>query len=240
MEIKDAWWDTRNLGVTCAEIEMNATDPIELAHESIETTASFSYVTAKIPPGRLDLIHEFEGCGFAFMETLIEMRHDLKDINLPPIVERFTRNVTHADAQNDVEDVLEKIHEGVFATDRIFLDEGFTNEKAATRYMNWIRDELDNGAELIHIQYKGKNIGFFSFKESEGGVGLPFLSGIYDKTIVGAGSSVVTEPLKHARNKKCRYVCTHVSSNNVPIIRIHEQAGFYTTDLRYVMTRHQK
>lgn len=239
MIVKDAWWDTRNLEVRCAEIEFDANDSIGEVYHALDTSSQYDYVTAKIPSGRIDLLHELENNGFQFVEALIEMRHDLKEILCSPIVRRVLQNVSYNHAESETDLIFDKIRDGVFDTDRVFLDKHFSHEAAANRYINWIKDELKKGATLFNICYKDTNVGFFSFKITDNNVGYPFLSGIYNSDVIGIGNAVVTEPLKHAQETGCRYVCTHVSSNNIPIIRIHEQAGFYTSSIQYVLTIHR-
>ena len=52
------------------------------------------------------------------------------------------------------EEMKIEISNGLFDSDRIYIDPFFSKEKAAQRYINWTEDELKRGTEFIKYIYK--------------------------------------------------------------------------------------
>lgn len=240
MNFIDAWWDTRNLGLTCAEVGVNRDDDLSVCDELLQLVGDFEYITVKIPAGRIDIVSRLEQEGFSFSECLIELNHDLKEIDLSGFTARFDRVMSRELVLKGNEDeVYSEIRKGLFNTDRVYLDPQFSSQIAAERYVNWLKDEIERGSELYHVLYKNQRVGFFVYKEKKDGVAYPFLASLYhDFFTSGLGANVVVEPMKLARERGCSRIDTFISSNNPPILRIHEHLGFRVQDIFYVMTIH--
>lgn len=238
MKFTNAVWETRNLGVECAEFEFSRTDTTRECELAFHEMMSYDYLTAKIPAGRMDIVSQLSSRRFRFAECLIELEHNLQNIKPEGIAARFDSMTSHELVDSSqVNDVFEEIRKGIFCTDRIYLDSHFSHQVAAERYVNWIKDEMLQGAEIYHVLYKDRKIGFFTYKEKEDRVAYPFLASLYqDYFNSGLGSSVVLEFMKLAKLKGCCKIDTFVSSNNPPILRIHETLGFRAKNIFYVMT----
>ena len=241
MNVIDAWWDTRNLGIPCAEVNINREDRPSVCDDLLQGINGFEYITVKVPAGRIDIVSRLEREGFSFVECLIELDHDLQKIELPSFTARFDRVMSRELVAEGCEDeVYDEIRRGLFSTDRVYLDPQFSSMIAAERYVNWLKDEVKRGSELYHVLYKDQRIGFFVYKEKADGAAYPFLASLYrDFFSSGLGINVVVEPMKLARERGCSRIDTFISSNNPPILRIHERLGFRVQDIFYVMTAHR-
>lgn len=235
VNIVDAHWDTRNLGVRTAELSFSRGEEVDSA--AIDAVlAEYDYVVAKVEPGAMEAMEALQDLGFAFVECSITMAHTLAGI------ERSDDELSGyglADTPAAIDYILSRIGEGIFSTDRIFLDPAFTPEIAAARYVSWIKDELGRGSLLYDVLYGADRIGFFAYKEPEPGVSYPFLIGLYPE-FQGRrlGSVLLLESLRASLDRGCTASSTVVSSNNPPIIRAHRNVGSYMDGMRYVFVWH--
>lgn len=239
----DAFWDTRSLGVRTAEISFEMDDGLESLNEALSFANDYQYVVAKVASGNTEMLTALQQVGFSFIECSIEVTIDLRTLELPRMAKRFDQHITVEQATDvSKERIFTRIRNGLFDTDRIALDPAFSADIAARRYVNWISDELERGGELYHVFYKGDEAGFFSYKETDPGVeAFPFLAGLYEEfKTSGIGLNIaVATPAQFAKERGCRRIRTYVSSNNVPILRIHEMLGYTVSNIRYVLVKHQ-
>ncbi len=240
MEIIDAFWERRNLGVTSTEIVINRGD--ELNHiEAYLKTCDAEYVVCKVPVNRFDVNSLLTKYGYSYVETSINFVLNVKDAILNPLQTRLNKVISCSEMNEaDIEILYQEISKGLFDTDRIALDNKFTKQQAANRYKNWIADESRKGTKLFNIQYKEDTIGFFTFKNMGGETYYPFLGGIYQKyNTSGLGFSVVRKPIEEVIRQKGKKISTYVSSNNLTIIKSHIQQGYIFNDNKYVFIKHQ-
>lgn len=242
MKVLDAFWDTRSLGVRSAELEIVETDTIDAIDYALSSVEEYQYVVAKVAAGCAGSALYLQSKGFAFIESSIEVEADLGELSFPRFVERFDKYITCRKASSGSEhSILSHVAEGLFTTDRVYLDPSFNDDLAASRYINWIKDEQSRGAELFHVYYKDDEVGFFVYKESVPGVeAYPFLAGLYnDWKSSGLGANVVVAiEMKEAQRRGCKRLRTFVSSNNLPILKIHELLGCRIRNIRNVFIKH--
>lgn len=242
MRTIDAFWDTRSLGVKTAELDFDAEDGIDEVRAALSFAGEYVYVAAKVQSGNMVVLGALQDAGFRFVECSIELTIDLKSFELPRMAKRFDEHITIQKADDaSKERIYQHIRDGIFDTDRIALDPEFSKEIAEQRYVNWIEDELARGGELYHVFYKGDEAGFFSYKETIKGVeAFPFLAGLYNEfrtSGIGLNVAVGTEA-QFARDRGCKRIRTYVSSNNLPILRIHEILGYGVSNIKSVLVRH--
>lgn len=239
MKIIDATWEKRNLGVTTLEIRVEQNDCLDDLSSSLDKFNS-QYNVVKIPAGKADMMFFLQENGFKFIEGVVHLTHSLHDIDLNPVQKRLDSAVSYKLMnQTDIEQLYNEIKNGLFYTDRIFLDSYFTKEQAQNRYVNWISDELTRGTELYKLIYKNENIGFFTFKQIDNGVYYPFLAGVYKKyQTSGLGAIFCYKPIIEARKRNAKLISTYVSTNNSNTLRLHSMFGFATKSISYVFIRH--
>ena len=238
MRITDAYWEQRNLGVVCTEIAIEAHDEVADVAAALATLPS-GYHVAKTPVARYDVMSALETAGFSFIEGSIRVRHDLKVSEPTGLFKRMVDAVeSHTVAADDVDRVANEILRGVFVTDRVFLDPNFSAEQAATRYVNWMRDELGRGGSLHELRVSGRPVAFFVFREDDEHIGYSVLSGLYEAAnSPGLGNVVLYTIVAEAARRGLKALSSYISTNNLPVVKTHVEHGFSVTDLHYVYVR---
>ena len=138
MKVIDAIWEKRNLGVDCREIKIEKDDTIEEIKRELPQNES-QYTVVKVPSGKFDVMFLLQEMGYTYVESSINLTHDLKDIKLNPIQQRIMDSLSYSMmGKEDIEELFCEIKKGVFSTDRIYIDPHFNHEQATNRYINWI------------------------------------------------------------------------------------------------------
>lgn len=167
---------------------------------------------------------------------------DVRNYRLSALEQRFNSQIHYRklSIKKELEGFEAELDKGLFNTDRIYLDPNFTKEQAAHRYKCWIKDEMERGAELFEISYKENAIGFFTQKQLDEKTYYPFLAGLYpgNQEKVGLGFSVLAKPIEDVMKRGGRYISTYVSSNNLPIVKLHTQLGFLPNKICNVFVKH--
>jgi hypothetical protein len=240
MKINDAFWEKRNLGVSCTEILIEKEDPIELLDEKSSIFDSAEYVVVKVPVARFDISEYLTKKGFMFMEGSINFHLNLKEATLTSLQQRLNGVVNYAEMNSDdLGQLYDEIKKGLFKSDRIILDSHFTGDQAAMRYINWIKDELAKTTQVFKILHKDQAIGFFTFKEIGEHIFYPFLAGMYEKyALSGLGFTTLSKPIEEAKKRNGKFISTYTSTNNPSVVRVHTQQGFTIKELQYVYIKH--
>lgn len=238
MKYIDTYWEKRNLGLeSCRYILSRGDDFIEGLKEISECKKE--YIEVFVDTGNIDLNWKLEQCGFSFLETMFELSVTSKDIVIPEFYKRFLKDVKYKLADKDeIEAVLSQILTGeMFLSDKIALNPKFGPEVAGKRYYNWMSDFFDKQGSCFIVEYRGELMGFEAAEEKDGIINL-VLGGVLPK-FNGSGLS----PLLHiARaeywlNRGFKKILGHVSSNNFPVLRVHEITGFKIDSAEYVFLK---
>lgn len=239
MKIIDAVWEKRNLGVSTLEVTIEENDMIDDVVSKLSEIES-EYVVVKCPIAKFEYNYELSKMGFTFVETIINVTHNLKNIELDMIQKRINDSVSYEQMNaDDIEQLNRELDYGLFYTDRIYLDTFFQKKQAANRYKLWMQDEVKRGSKLYKLIYKNQSIGFFIFKELGDGVAYPFLAGIYkDFQKYSFGSMFIYKPMEEAIKRNCKMISTYVSSNNFNAVNAHVKIGFNVKNMQYVFVKH--
>lgn len=240
MKLVEAWWERRNLGVTCQELTVDNSDPFESAVEKVESLIA-SYQVVKLPCTRFDLLNAVQDSGFRFAELLYHATHDLNLPGLSGIQQRMCQVVGHIQANETLaEEIINIVRKsGTFDTDRISIDPRFGVRKAAHRYSCWIRDEIDRGSILYAVTLKDNVAGFFLIRLEGEEDCRGLLAGIFPAYQGrGLGFFMSYLQLVEARRLGARRYLSTYSSNNVAIGRLHHELGFNYEGSEYVFVRH--
>lgn len=242
MKVVNAYWEKRNLNMETIEVAVSPTDTISDLISVFRDIEKAEYIVVKIPVGRIDLINKLSSEGFVFIETAFHLSLKPEDMSLSKLQERINKEVEYTPmSETDFSILKDKLSESLFKTDRISLDPTFSIEQSNNRYINWIDDEIFNGASCYQIFYKQQRVGFFTLKSIGKEVYYPFLAALYpDFSHSGFGFTVLSKPIEEVIKRGGRSVATVVSSNNSPILRTHLQLGFSISDMNYVFTKHNK
>lgn len=234
MQIVEASWEKRNLGVSCVEIEIRKTDEVSDVIKEIRNRTE-QYQVIKSPVGRTDMAFAIQKEGFSYIETMFETTRRLVERPVPPeICEPFIKNIDYHIASNaEVKPVLDEINKGsIFTTDRIALDPYFSKQLAGRRYALWMEDVLkDKRASMIISSYKGENIGF-SIHIDKGSFYDMVLGGLFhDWLESGLGFVNSYCGIMAAYEQGAKRLKSHVSSNNFTMLKLHLLFGLQISSM---------
>jgi len=242
MRIVDAFWEKRNLSVDCVEITIEKHDILSQLEEICNQLNTIDYVVVKVPVARIDINEYLTKQGFIFVEGSVNFQLNVKDAILSPLQQRLNAAITYSEMEeNDLAQLYTEIENGLFKTDRILFDSYFTEKQAATRYINWIKDELTRTTQAYKIVYKEDAIGFFTFKEVSENTYYPFLAGLYEKyTNSGLGFTTLRKPIEEVIRRNGKSISTFASTNNPLTLRSATQQGYNISNINYVFIKHNK
>jgi GNAT superfamily N-acetyltransferase len=127
----------------------------------------------------------------------------------------------------------------IFSTDRIALDSHFSVEIAGNRYYNWMRQELDRGAALSISYYKEEPVAFSITKPAANGVCDGIMGGVFaEHRNRGLGFLAIEATNQTAEKYGAKKIQTKVSSNNLPILRLHVSGGYEIVHMEEVLVKH--
>ncbi len=242
MNVVDAAWEKRNIGVSCLEIDLLASDSISDLEEYL-IDKDVDYVVLKCPVNCSDFIWNLPRAGFTFIESQIILELSKDNYRGPSFIKITERN-TDMKRLFDKAEILraiEKIPHDVFDTDRISLDPHFSKELAGMRYKNWVLDLMDKGDHFLELSVKGVPAGFFIARKSEGPIGYAGLAGMYSQFKgKGFGISLINKGMNYILQAGHQKIITGVSSNNKNILKVHNILGFEVCDIKYVYVKHKQ
>lgn len=238
MVITDAFWEKRNMGVETAEIKIEMGDSVSECRQNL-ATVNASYQVVKLPSGMIEMQRMLQDEGFYYMETLVKLKHDLKECPLNSVQKRLIQDASYKEMDDaDLEYMFQKIDEGLFTTDRIILDPYFTEKQAHDRYKGWLRDELSRTGKAYKLIYKEDVVGFCVHRvEDKASYGI--LGGMYPEYLqAGLGFLSLYGSIMIERDRKARCLIADVSTNNMASLRNEVAIGFRVMDVANVFVKH--
>lgn len=238
MKVIDAFWEQRNLGVSCMEAAVDSADDAAEVVSAVNELAA-QYLVVRVPTGRVDVISALEPQGFRFIEAALGVEHNLCLPRLTGVLARMVSGLSYEPIKDQLDAVAAQIHAGMFQTDRVYLDSHFTAAAAATRYVNWMYDEVARGAAVYELRRGAQGMGFFLFRSS-GNVGISALSGLYRSAPApGLGAALLYLTLQEGARRQLRVLESSISSNNLPVVKTHCLLGFQIVGISYILVRHR-
>lgn len=241
MRIKEAPWEQRNLNVIGCEFYVERDESWNSVRESVLCHPA-EYKVIHIESGNTYALTGAQSDGFVFVEMNIQLRAELSDITIPKIFERFIPHISYefADKQK-IEEILSVVESGtMFTTDKVSVDPYFGPKMAGRRYSLWSMDVIKSGAKMLLAKYKGTIVGFDILVEHEKNIVEAFLGGVLPEFANrGFGFLPVYLISKAAKELGYKRIITGVSSNNLPILKIHEMFGFMIADTSYALIKHE-
>jgi hypothetical protein len=240
MKIINAFWEERNIGKKTIEVEYEKSDNETDFINSITSLKDASYIVIKAPSGNFELSSILSEKGFKYIESIIEISLPLKEYILPPKLVKLNDSISYEIVDNiRIDSVCKQINKGIFTTDRIAIDKNFGYEISNKRYSNWVRDEFNNNNSIFEIKFGAKYIGFFGIKEKSKFTYEIFLAGIYvEVQSFGLGFSIISKSIEEISLKQAKQIITHISTNNIQIMRLYTQLGFTPIDIKNVFIKH--
>lgn len=243
MEIIDAYWEERNLGVKSYEIILSQEDTMEdfILQEKRLIENGTKFIVVKSPVNVPEFIFDLQRKGYFFIETAFSLVLKKNNFKCPTYIARRDHDFETRKLQTPdmIQRVYDEIAKGIFNSDRIALDKHFTQHIANNRYINWIKDLIVQGNAIHEIYYNGDPIGFFVFQKIDDKKVKGILTGTYEKYLTSGFGAVIT-------NKLCNAVWTlgytsfyvNVVSNNLKALRTNLLFGFEIEDISYHYVKH--
>lgn len=240
MQITDAVWEKRNLGVSCYEIRIDSRDTLDVVKKRFEQLEEKQYMVIKIPSSCHWAISYFQGLGYKFIETAVTLEHNLNQISATSRIKRVFDKCTYSPMnESDISFLKSEIDKNIFKTDRIYLDPEFKDGQSAQRYKYWIDDLISGGQIPQKVCYNDDIVGFFLNKEIGTDIYDGILAGTYsDFEGTGLGVCIQYMGLEYAVNHKAKKYMGHVSGNNPSVLKTIVSLGFGITKIEYVFIKH--
>ncbi|MBQ7587987.1 MAG: hypothetical protein IJT37_08205 [Lachnospiraceae bacterium] len=238
MKITEATWEKRNLGVTTYEIGIDYDDDVSCI-DSIKRIEC-EYMVVKVSANNIAIIDEIQELGFRYIEDMIQVEHDLKEIEYNPIWQRLYDACSYRRmTDGDIEQLRDEIKAGMFKDDRISRDKHFGVKVSAVRYLNWFNDLLERGALPYVIRYKEENGGFIVLTTKDGITYSSVLGGGYTK-YRKTGLGVVKKEMEITKSLGGKRLISAVSANNPGQVRALIINGYKPYNIEHVFVRHSK
>ena len=243
MRIINATWEKRNLGIDCKEIIIDKEDQLnnfECLNELNNLSKKDEYLVLKTNKVDFSFFSKITRLGFVFNEILHEVSLSLDNVKISDQLISLSNKIDYKlIPSNNLHVILNEIDKGIFDTDRIALNPSFGKKKSSKRYINWITDEINKNAEVYELTFRNKGIGFFALKKIEDFNYDIFLAGIYNKfKNSGLGVSFLLKSIEELKSRNIKKITTHVSSNNLPVLKIYIELGFTINENQYVFSRY--
>ena len=235
MKIVDCYWEQANLGCRVAEVTVDFKETLVL-EPVLALEETYDYIVLKLPVGDSANYGRAAEAHYTFIETQLSIQKKMDSWNLSPKEKKLLSHFSSVEVKDTsgMEEVLSKISEKMFVTDRIYLDPAFGPEYSARRYRNWTRTAFEQGAILQKFFYKGMEIGY-GLSKFEDNVIHGLLGGAYEGE--GMGLIVPTGPL-FLENRQIDWFKTKISMNNSPVLRLYNHFNFEITSAEYVFVKH--
>lgn len=242
MKIIEATWEKRNFGMDTYEISLDKKDlrNFDDTYQKIKSqNFKNSYVVIKMPVGNLEALHKLEDDGYRFLETQLSLVDHFEPLDSE--IESLPTNNLNYSVEKIKKDknlwthYINKITPGMFDTDRVSLDPKLGKEIACKRYKNWCLDLFEKPNTNLYIKKINDVVFGFSIDvvDEKTGVVDALIGGNFEEfKNLGLGSVMLAEAKNLKANRK-----TAVSTNNLPILKLHQHCGRVIYKERYVLRK---
>ena len=241
IEIIDAFWEKRNLGVSVSEVIINKEANISELSAIQELDSDLIY--AKVQHENTEVIEKLILDNFKYSENQFSIQKRLKNFSINKIYKKLIRflDTTVINTLEDAKVIFEELDKNLFTTDRIALDTTLGVKAANNRYKNWITDIINSGDYeccIIRTQQDSIPVGFYINRYNENTANC-ILGAVFNEfKSRGIGHCFIYFALENAIKNNCKILKTQISSNNVPVFNIYSSVfGFEITDNHVVLKK---
>lgn len=239
MKIIDAHWDNENLGYKTYEFILDSDDKLEDFRKKEGQLISSSenmYLVVKVPTNNPMYLQELPKMNYQFVEASFKLTLKKRDYNCPSYIARFDKDCTLKVLKEETEfqRVYDEILKGIFKTDRIAIDQDFSEEVANKRYVNWIKALVAQGEKIYEVNVKNEPIGFFVLKHLDDKNVQGILTGLYKEFEKSGYGALVMKKLKDTVwDLGYKTYHAQVVSNNVKALRSNLIFGSMVESIGY-------
>lgn len=239
MQIVECPWELDNLGCRVAEISVNVNEIID-EDAIIALEQNHDYLVLKLESGNMRQTMAATRMGYAMVETQLSIQMAKKDWNMNSRLTQMIISQTEVEpitTKEELEDLLEKITDHMFSTDRIYLDPEFGPVYSARRYKNWTRTEFNKGALLYKHYFRGKYVGFSLCKKDGENLHCLLAGNFEQYQKTGIGYWIPLTPLLY-KDVDYKLYTTRISTNNFPVWQMYNWQNYTVTKFDYVFVKH--
>jgi hypothetical protein len=239
MEIIEAVWEKRNIGLVTFEIQVSENDSWEELRETIENI-QFDYLVVKIPPSKTDFIFKASDLGLIFVEQVTKAHYSGELPMLDSLQQRIIKSFSCKEITlSNKKILLQEISNGLFKTDRVAIDPFLGLEKSSQRYLGWISDELEAGAVIYEVTKEEDLVGFFLIRQTDPNTSHAILAGLLNKyQKSGLGFVLNFLEIKISKDNGANTVHSVFSSNNRGALAVHMSMGYKVDRQHYIYVKH--
>lgn len=240
MKIIDCFWEKENLNKNVVEIVMEKSDSIDsVCWDEVEK--KYDYIVIKVKINDADKYYKLQTLGYTFIESQLSISKKINQFDMnDKLIKRIIRNssVEMITDENELNKLLSMMTEGMFNTDRIYIDKNFGPQWSLNRYKNWIKTEFDRNTKLCWMIFDKERVGFRLYKVVEG-VYHGLLGGIFEK-YQGRGIGLLTSfggYLCSLENSSIKKIETKISSNNMEVLKLYNYLDFKIDNIHNVFVK---
>lgn len=239
MKIIEAYWEKRNLGLLSKEIVVELGDTVAEVGKVLKEVYG-EYIVVSLPSGRKDLYDLMTAYSYSFVESTIHLEMNICAYHLKEDQKEIASHLTYT--LNDInvrERIEQEIRKGMYNTDRISIDNRFSQKDTTNHYLGFLNDELSRGATIMEFKYNGLPIGYSCLRRTSDMKWHQSLVGMYEiYRGKGLGFSFSYLQAKELAQRQVSILSTVVSSNNIASLHVHTKNGFVPINIRYVFVKH--
>ncbi|MCQ2351339.1 MAG: hypothetical protein MJ003_05125 [Paludibacteraceae bacterium] len=240
MKITECPWELANLDCRVAEISVDINESIDET-VIVALEQNHDYLVLKVESGDMRKTILAEKMGYLLAETQLSIQKAKKDWNvdnnkLTQMIISQTK-VEPITTENSLTELLEKITDKMFSTDRIYLDPEFGPVYSARRYKNWVCTEFEKGALLNKILFRGKYVGFSLCKKNGENLNCLLAGNFEQYQKTGIGYWIPLTPLFYEVVDYNLYT-TRISTNNFPVWQMYNWHNYIVSKFEYVFIKH--
>lgn len=240
MKVIDCSWELTNISKRTIEIIIEHDDVFD-PDSLYDSIYGYEYAVIKVPMNLSSFNLGISAMGFACIETQLSVRKNISDFDTSTEILYDDIDFEIVTTTEALWSIISNITTGMFSTDRIAIDPQFGPELSCLRYRNWIQAEFAHqNTILAKVLYKKEHVGFMLLKIADSNLKL-LLNGIYKPyQRKGIGLLTPASPLLYVKKNGLNYreVSTHISSNNVPVVKLYNRLNFIIDHQTYVFIKH--
>nr|WP_239541435.1 GNAT family N-acetyltransferase [Pullulanibacillus pueri] len=205
--MKETPWDERVYGIKTYEIE-------RLTEEALDLSNTFTgHFTIKVNPlVSKKALHQYD---FYYCDTLIEPF--CSPANFKPVYNKQT-SLTPQMAAQDVTCFCKN----TFQYDRFHRDFNLEHTKGDSRYAYWLEDIIQQGGEILGLNFQGELVGFFAYKDNH-----ILLHAIGDRHRGrGLAKYLWSDACNYILNKGWNEIKSSISAANLAVLNLYRSLGF--------------
>tara|TARA_Y100000768_G_scaffold388461_1_gene384503 strand:- start:8527 stop:9249 length:723 start_codon:yes stop_codon:yes gene_type:complete len=239
MKIIDAFWEERNLGVTCYEVLIEDSDTISSVKDSL-LSFDKEYIVIKVPTHLNKINSLLQENGYKFMETTINCVNMAELPELNKVQKRVLDSLIYLEMNNDdFSELFQEIKLNMFEDDRVSIDNHFSREQANKRYIGWIKDEINKGSQTYKICFKNDVVGFFLLRKEDEQTMVAVLGGIYKRfRSFGFGFCMNYLEIQEGIKQNVSRIKTSFSTNNRASTSMHFSLNYRLDEQHNIFVKH--